>query len=301
MNQSDFFAKLAQDATNFEELVRCPWCGAADFSLWGEQSYAGFLSVECESCRVVYVRRRFNELGRKRLCDGYMAVRQDGDRAAKRAKAHDLELSIIYQCITRGTVIDVGCGGGYLLERMPADRWREKWGTELGTDAVARANEVLKTDKIFEGEVEQLDLPRGYFNLAIARGVIEHVPSPRTFLTKVASLVADEGYLFMSGPNLDSFCAQFYKDRWRLHYPEAHLFHFTVKHLSDALAEEGFVLKSEVYHYLETPYANPEKDILQVAEDIRAKQAGDMEKMSLKSPPFFGNRYCALWQKTRPS
>ena len=101
----------------------------------------------------------------------------------------------------------------------------------------------------------------------------------------------------MSGPNLNSFCAQFYKERWRLHYPESHLFHFTVNHLTEVLNEHGFQIVAEVYHYLETPYASPEDDILRIAKDIMANRHKDVESMSAESPPFWENRYTAIWQK----
>lgn len=270
--QKAFFAFLAKNDEYFELLPSCPWCGGEACSPWGEQSSPGFLTVECGSCGVVYVRRRFNAQARKRLCDGYMTVRQGRNRAQQSAKAHDQELEFIYRQVDAGRVIDVGCGGGCLLERMPADKWGEKWGTEMGADAVERARQTLCTDKIFEDEVEDLDLPEAYFDLAIARGVIEHVPSPRTFLHKVASLVRPGGYFFMSGPNLDGFCARFYKDRWNLHYLEAHLFHFSVPLLSAALAEEGFRLVADRFPYLETPYAHLEKDFTQIANDIRASR-----------------------------
>lgn len=296
IDQKKFFAELAKDLENFEELKECPWCGSEGYELWGKQIYEGFLTVECRGCKVVYVRRRFNAIGRKRLCDGYMKVRQGGIRAKMREKAHDLELNFIYRQIRSGKVLDVGCGGGYMLERMPSDKW-ERWGTDLGSDAVRRARKVLNTDKIFEGEIEDLDLPVNYFDLVIARGVIEHVPYPRRFLEKIVTLIKSPGYLFMSGPNLNSFCAQFYKERWRLHYPEAHLFHFNVNHFTEALKDHGFHIVAEAYDYLETPYASPEEDILQVARDIIAKRNGREEDISDKSPPFWGNRYSAIWKK----
>ena len=296
MDQKEYFALLARDPENFEELDSCPWCNCKNFTHWGRQSYDGFLTVLCDDCRVVYVRRRFNALGRKRLCDGYLDVRQEKKRAQKRELAHDLELSFIYRYVESGRICDVGCGGGYLLERMPADKW-EKWGTELGSSAVERAKKVLGTDRIFEGEIQDINLPRNYFDLIIARGVIEHVPWPRRFLNSIAVLVRRGGFVFMSGPNLASFCAQFYKDRWNLHYPEAHLFHFSVEHFSDALAQHGFGLVADVYHYLETPYASPMEDILKISNDIISVKKGKSESLSAQSPPFFGNRYTAIWKK----
>ncbi|MDP6179396.1 MAG: class I SAM-dependent methyltransferase [Desulfatiglandales bacterium] len=271
-DQKEFFAELGKDPTNFEELKECPWCGTEGHALWGKQSYEDFSTVECVLCKVVYVRRRFNAIGRKRLADGYMAVRQNKKRAKMREKAHDLELDFIYRLVRSGRVIDVGCGGGYMLERMPREKW-EVWGTELGNDAVARARKALNTDQIFEGEIENLDLPKDYFDLTVARGVIEHVPYPRSFLKKMAGLLKPSGYLFMSGPNLNSFCAQFYKEKWRLHYPTSHLFHFTVEHLTGALNEQGFNIVAEAYHYLETPYSSPEADILQLAREGHCCQA----------------------------
>lgn len=296
MDQKKFFAQLSVDDSNFEELTRCPWCNGERYLPWGKQIYKGFISVECLECNIVYVKRRFNALGRKRLCDGYMKVRQDKGRAQQRTIAYDIELDFIYRYVDNGKVVDIGCGGGFLLEKMPPQRWIEKWGTELGSDAVIRARTALDTSNIFEGEIESLDLPIEYFDLAIARGVIEHVPFPRTFLRKITTLIKPQGFLFMSGPNLKSFCAQFYKERWKLHYPEAHLFHFSVENISQALTGDGFKLIADAYHYTNTPYANPEEAILQIAKDIKDRQNGIYDE-AIRSPAFWDNRYAAIWQK----
>lgn len=299
MTNDDILKELAKRQEYFETLEACPWCSSESFDLWGEQIYEGFLSVECRQCKVVYVKTRLNQEGRNFYYDQLVAVRQEKTLAKLREKAHDLELDFIYRHITSGKLLDVGCGGGYLLERMNRDNW-EFWGTDLSNQSVQRAKQVLQTNTFFEGDLETLELPVNSFDLIIARGVIEHVPDPKGFLRKLTSLVSSKGYIFMSGPNLDSFCAQFYKEKWRLHCPESHIFHFTVTHLSDALKEYGFKIIEEAYHYLETPYASPEEDIFQIADDIRAKRNGASEKMSKQSPPFFGNRYTAIWKNDPP-
>ena len=296
MDKQQLFQYLAERSDYFEELDSCPWCGFGKHEDWGQQTIEGFHSVQCQGCGVVYVRRRLNGAGLDYLYGQYHEVRQQGDKAKKRSKAHDLELEFIYRFATSGRVLDVGCGGGFMLERMPEDRW-ERWGTEVSEDAVARARGVLGDDRIFAGNIEDIDLPVSEFDLAIARGVIEHIPYPRQFLQRVAELVKPRGHLFLSGPNLDSFCAQFYKERWRLHYPEAHLFHFNVPILTEALSEHGFTLLADAYHYLETPYADPYADILQIAKDIQVAKDGNLNAMSAESPAFFGNRYTAIWAK----
>ena len=123
--QKQFFAEIAEDPDNFEELNECPWCKGKSYREWGEQSYPGFISVQCEQCHIVYVRRRLNERARKLLSDGYMFVRQRGERAKQRQKMYKIDLGFIDNYIQAGKVLDIGCGGGYLLELMLNENWEK--------------------------------------------------------------------------------------------------------------------------------------------------------------------------------
>lgn len=297
MDQKEFFKSIASNPENFELLTECPWCGEGESAPWGgDKIYPEFQMAKCLKCGVVYAKRRLNAAARKKLADGYMEVRQDEVRATKRDIAHKQELDFIYRHIPDGrTVLDVGCGGGFLLEKMKG--W-DRYGTELGELACHRASNAIGLGRVFLGELEDINFHGKKFDLVIIRGVIEHVPYPKRFIETAVKLVNYFGFIYMSGPNLDSFCAQFYRDRWRLHYPAAHLCHFSVPIITKALSRHDIHLVAEHYPYMETPYAHVEEDILQIAEDINAKLEGD--EISEQSPPFFGSRYMAMWQKPGP-
>jgi len=98
-------------------------------------------------------------------------------------------------------VLDVGCGEGnsafYLKERGAGF----VAGIEINPGAAAAARK--KMDFVWEGSVEEeLPFTRGQFDLIICGDVLEHTVDPWKALERLKPLLAADGYLLASIPNL---------------------------------------------------------------------------------------------------
>jgi len=102
-----------------------------------------------------------------------------------------------------GRVLDVGCGTGFLAERL-ARRGFGGVGIDLSPDSVEIANERLRDigPGTLRAEVgSAYDPPEGTFDLITLTDVLEHLEDPRACLGALRSRLVPGGLLVVSTPN----------------------------------------------------------------------------------------------------
>jgi SAM-dependent methyltransferase len=144
-----------------------------------------------------------------------------------------------------GAVLDVGCGPGWLLDRLRERGWRTR-GTERSAEAAQYARDVLHLDVRAE-DIEDVAKDGGTYDAVIIWHVAEHLPRPADVLREVADLLRPGGVLVVAVPNFGSPEARVARSHWfHLDVPR-HLFHFTPATLTSLLAECGFATRRVVY------------------------------------------------------
>ena len=282
---------------HFEELNVCPWCGSnsANHTLWCKDPKP-FKTVQCSQCEVIYVKVRLNQKGRDEYYKSYYSSvhQSEKDMNEKRDKMYAIELDFITRHINGGRVLDIGCSGGNFLAYFESDEW-DRWGVEYGREAAKIAKGKIGP-QILQGELYELDLPLGTFDLIIFRGVIEHTPDPKRYLERAIELLSPKGKIFIgSTPNRDSLCALLFRDKWRHHSPPSHIYHFSPKDFKQFFRRKSVKLIDEASFYLETPYADFENDVLLVKKAIEYDSQG--EEIDFESPPFWDNLMTLMFEK----
>lgn len=209
------------EARYIEDLVACPWCGdgSTPHRLWCSDPEP-FKTVQCGRCGMVYLKTRLNDEGREeRYRSYYTSVHQSREELTEKREAmYAIERRFVERYAEGGHVLDVGCSGGNFLAHFNSDRW-DRWGVEFGQEAADEARRRIGS-QVLRGALTELELPRGFFDLIIFRGVIEHVSHPKTYLERSIELLAPKGKVFItSTPNRDSICADLFRERWNQHSP----------------------------------------------------------------------------------
>ena len=93
-------------------------------------------------------------------------------------------------------VLDVGCGTGYLLEKMLNRDW-DAWGVDLYPRGAA-TKEWLST-RVIVGSIQ--DVPSEPFQVITAVEVLEHVEDYMKLLRSMMSLLSPNGFLIITVPN----------------------------------------------------------------------------------------------------
>ena len=206
-------------------------------------------------------------------------------RATDVAKLDDRMRRLVAECMRSHptSVLDLGCGRGYLLrslhERLPAAKF---YGVELSEQAVREARDA-GVDIFVQDIAARLPLADGSVDLAIMGEVIEHVFDPDACIEEVRRVLSPGGTLVVTTPNLASWLNRgllffgvqpvFSETSTRKKYghwlglfgqkktnTQGHLKLFTLGALRELLADLGFdVVRVEGYKFYllaEHPVAN---------------------------------------------
>ena len=133
-------------------------------------------------------------------------------------------------------VLDVGCGGGWMLSAMRDRGWRVI-GSEISISTARSAAEENQV-AVFVGELDALH-SSAQFDFIILFQVLEHVSDPFTVLRRCADLLSKGGAIVVVVPNFSSWQARFFGRSWlHLDVPR-HQYHFSPHTLRYAMEKAG--------------------------------------------------------------
>ena len=122
-------------------------------------------------------------------------------------------------------------------------------GVECGHEAALNAAQGYP---VREGYFPDLDIAPGY-DLIIFRGVLQYVHAPRSFFSKAASLLASGGHVYVTAqPNMEAFCHQVYRNRFRFSLTPCDCVGYTPQSLAAELAVQGCATAGQTFFYEET-------------------------------------------------
>lgn len=97
-----------------------------------------------------------------------------------------------------GRILDIGCAGGYFLDRYFGSPQWEKFGVEPSRYALRRA--MQRGIKTYEGEMLSVELPERFFDVIIAAGVLPYFHEPRNEMRVVRRSLKPDGLLVIELP-----------------------------------------------------------------------------------------------------
>ena len=142
-------------------------------------------------------------------------------------------------------VLDVGCSTGYLAQRIQT-RGASVVGLEIDERAAEKAQEFCEA--VHVGDVETMELPFELqsFDAVVCGDIIEHLRDPQSFLARLRPLLAADGRLVLSTPNVANWAMRIgllfgrfrYTDWGILDRTHTHL--FTRKTLQECVEAAGY-------------------------------------------------------------
>jgi 2-polyprenyl-3-methyl-5-hydroxy-6-metoxy-1,4-benzoquinol methylase len=124
-------------------------------------------------------------------------------------------------------MLELGCGNGATAALVKSQR-KVVWsgGVEVVPDAAEKAKSVC--DQVWQGDVERMDIeksiPPGSLDLILCLDVLEHLVDPWTVVKRITPLLAPDGRLIASIPNIRHY--KFIRDllfRGKFRYADAGL------------------------------------------------------------------------------
>ncbi len=224
--------------------VQCPLCASTSLvRLEEEPPYAVYA---CRDCEYGFVHPTPS---REALAQAYDAAYYEPwtkQQAAARKRLWQRRLARVRAYVQTGRLLDVGGGDGGFAEAAKRVGFAVE-ATEL-SEAGAREIAARAGVPVHVGEVEELALPQGGYDVITAWHVLEHMRRPFAALAAMQRLLAPGGWLFIAVPNRRNLLMRaLYRLAKRRPYPlfsmkarEIHLSHFTPASLVRAIQQAGF-------------------------------------------------------------
>ena len=118
------------------------------------------------------------------------------------------------------SVMEVGCGKGYFLEKLIKQHNKKACGIELNPGAILQASKrgiPVFHDNVFAFAAKNKDR----YDAVCAFQVLEHVTNPRQFVSSLLDLVKVGGKIILSVPNAESFIR--HEENGLLNLPPHHM------------------------------------------------------------------------------
>ncbi len=138
--------------------------------------------------------------------------------------------------LTRGNILDIGCGTGAFLNTMKTAGWGIT-GLEPDENARAKANATYQLNAMPAAEL--FNLPAGSFNAITMWHVLEHVHQLHEYVNQLRHLLSEKGKIFIAVPNYTSYDAAHYKEHWAAYDVPRHLYHFSPQSMKALMNAHG--------------------------------------------------------------
>lgn len=277
----------------FERINQCPWCESEDYEECYTSEYDAIV-VKCNRCGMVYSKKILNELGRQLFWTNYENEVHNIDKTLydKRQKMYRLESDFVKKFIEckNGYLLDVGCSGGEFMDCFAQDGMHCE-GIEVGDDAYKISSEKYK---VYKGDFSKINIDQRY-DVIIFRGTIQYFINPKQYFIKAMNLLNKGGILYIYATNAESLCFGLFKEKFDLACGVTEYYAYNEKMITDFINELGGELICCKNFYLESPYAQVEKDIVQVAKALECKNKG--ETIDFRAPAFYDNLLSLVYKK----
>lgn len=234
-----------------KKLDNCPVCNSVQFTPFiackdYTVSQETFQIVSCAACGFKFTNPRPTDetIGSYYKSEDYVSHTNTKkgliNRLYHTVRSYTLKkkLSLIESYVSRGTILDYGCGTGMFLGTCKAAGWNA-FGFEPDSDArgIAQAQSLsVHTSK--------LDLAKALngtkLDVITLWHVLEHVTDLDDTLSFFKQHLADNGTLIIAVPNYTSADAKHYGQYWAGYDVPRHIYHFDLKTVSQLLSKIGF-------------------------------------------------------------
>jgi len=239
------------------DYLECAGCGTVqiakipDLSLYYPEGYYSFDASADRSLRT----RSARLLGR-----AYYAFKRGGPGLGPEF----LDMGLGLSCVLRlglpldSRILDVGCGGGRLLNVLSEHKFRSLTGVDL---FIERDCVYPNGVKLFKRGLENIE---GEFDLIMFHHSFEHVPDPGKTLRAVRQKLARDGVCLVRIP-IVNYAWEKYGVNWIGLDPPRHLHLFTERSFRSLADREGLSVEEVVYDSTSFQFSGSEQYLRGIA------------------------------------
>lgn len=112
----------------------------------------------------------------------------------------------------KATIVEVGCGNGFMLEALRKKNYMNVIGVEPSSDAIAKAPSSIRK-KIKRSMFTPALFKKASVDFLFIFQTLDHIPKPQKFLKDVYTVLKPGGYMLSFHHNVESWSAQLLGER----------------------------------------------------------------------------------------
>lgn len=233
--------------------IECPICFQKKFSV--KYTINNYQIVQCDNCKLVMLNQK---LKFEEVVDLYKNNYFNGNangsgyfnyntmEKSLRKNFRKRVKKIIAQTGRNISLLDVGAGQGFFVDECLKEGIKAE-GLEISKEALIYTEKELKI-KMYAGTIEDFK-PSKKYDVITLWDVIEHVYEPNRFLKIINESLKDNGFIFLSTGDIDSFVAKISGSAWHLFNLPEHAYFYSKKTINKLLNKNDFRVLSVEYPY----------------------------------------------------
>lgn len=200
--------------------------------------------IKCLNCGFVFSRKTHEQQKILSAYEGFSDQNYVQEEEGRRKAARYI-LKKIKKYKPRGKLLEIGSAYGFFLDEAQKLGW-DAVGVELSKDAADYAISTFGV-KVIRDRFEACTLLDAEYDVVVMVDVIEHLFSPVEMLLKIRAALKNDGILYISTPNVNSFFSRFLKEKW-WGIDRFHLSYFSKKTLIDLFKRNDFQVVECIAH-----------------------------------------------------
>jgi len=231
------------------QISTCPICNSANSSEFLKAkdytvSKEIFTIVECTDCSFRYTNPIPSEENIGEYYKNEEYISHSGTKKGIVPKIYHQvrkitqksKLKLITKNSEGKNLLDIGCGTGDFLNFMKQNNYET-----IGLEPDGEVRDLVKKNHgIDTFDITELhNLPDNSRDVITMWHVLEHVYHLQRDLKKIASVLKENGTLFVAVPNCDSHDAKKYKEFWAAYDLPIHLYHYRADNMRQLMEQHG--------------------------------------------------------------
>lgn len=258
-------------------ISSCPVCDSQEHKVYLVKDY--FVHMKCKKCNFIFLNPRLNENAtfsfyNSEVNEIYNEKKFNSFQYDTLDDTLNLENFERLKChvinIPEKKLLEIGPGKGTFLKKA-AEVGFDVHAIELNVNLIERLKKI--TEKIYEHDIAELNLPDNYFDVIYFRDVMEHIPNIKIFMSNIARILKPGGIVFIDTHNIESYINKITKEYHTVIFAFEHPVHWSPKTLKLAGENSGlkwvktyfddidFSMRNIINYYLypSFTYINPPK------------------------------------------
>jgi SAM-dependent methyltransferase len=224
----------------------CPVCGDESAAFLAAKN--GYPLFRCPACGLIFVHPMPSE---DALAAVYCA--EEGTisesfypKAQSRWRRALVKASRFVRYVRGKDVIDVGCGGGFMVEAMRRAGGRAV-GLDISPQSIAYARRQYPENEFFCEGLEEFARRNRTFDFIYSSEVLEHLPDINSAMAALARIARPGGHLFVTTPDIGHWRVPKDVLSWELVNPPLHLQYFSRDNLRLLFERHGFTVRKRLF------------------------------------------------------